>query len=94
MSAVHTYDIRSAWQAYDSAAVRVSLDDHMLLLRERGAHKAPGENSDAGGWQGAVFLYEWNPLLCGGGHVEQLSSWSGNQLGQLRSAYLGAIESF
>ena len=32
----------SAWQAYDSAAVRVSVDDHMLLLRERGRNVAPG----------------------------------------------------
>jgi hypothetical protein len=33
---------QSAWQSYDSAAVRVSLDDHMLLVRERGRHAAPG----------------------------------------------------
>jgi SPX domain protein involved in polyphosphate accumulation len=36
---------RSAWQAYDSNDVRVSLDDSMLLLRERGRHVAPGENA-------------------------------------------------
>lgn len=28
---------RSAWQAYDDNAVRFSLDEHMLLLREGGA---------------------------------------------------------
>lgn len=40
---LRTEYVRSAWQAYDSAAVRVSVDDHMLLLRERGRHTAPGE---------------------------------------------------
>ncbi|KAI8468970.1 MAG: VTC domain-containing protein [Monoraphidium minutum] len=40
---VRTEYIRSAWQAYDSNALRVSLDDHLLVLRERGAHRAAGD---------------------------------------------------
>lgn len=35
---LRTEYLRTAWQAYDNNAVRLSLDEHMLLLRERGPH--------------------------------------------------------
>jgi SPX domain protein involved in polyphosphate accumulation len=38
---------RSAWQAYDDNAVRFSLDEHMLLLREGGNSNNSGS---AGSW--------------------------------------------
>lgn len=43
---MRTEYLRSAWQAYDDNAVRFSLDEHMLLLRE-----TPLANSStAGSW--------------------------------------------
>jgi SPX domain protein involved in polyphosphate accumulation len=46
---LRTEYLRSAWQAYDDNAVRFSLDEHMLLLRE--APPAAGSSSSStDGW--------------------------------------------
>ncbi len=39
--ALRTEYQRTAWQRYDSNSVRVSLDEHMLLLRECGVQQQP-----------------------------------------------------
>jgi hypothetical protein len=46
---LRTEYLRSAWQAYDDNAVRFSLDEHMLLLREA-PPAAGGSNGSSGGW--------------------------------------------
>ncbi|GBF99690.1 vacuolar transporter chaperone [Raphidocelis subcapitata] len=40
---LRTEYVRSAWQHYSSNDLRVSLDEDMLLLRERGRHATPGD---------------------------------------------------
>lgn len=43
--------LRSAWQAYDDNAVRFSLDEHMLLLRESPPAAAAGSTgSSSSNW--------------------------------------------
>ncbi|KAF8068248.1 yippee-like protein [Scenedesmus sp. PABB004] len=48
--ALRTEYLRTAWQRYDSNSVRLSLDEHMLLLRERGAAAAAGAGARPGDW--------------------------------------------
>eukprot|EP00878_Enallax_costatus_P031775 GHUV01034812.1.p1 GENE.GHUV01034812.1~~GHUV01034812.1.p1 ORF type:complete len:129 (-),score=39.02 GHUV01034812.1:197-583(-) len=46
--AVRTEYLRTAWQRYDSNTVRLSLDEHMLLLREKHTTSGPTGAAAAG----------------------------------------------